>query len=245
MKQIRSIMLYVFGFKNYLSIISWLYIRFIAMGLMKKKYPELFYLEKNIKSGFICIDIGANLGYYSYFMAKYTGTTGKVIAVEPVPLFSQIWTKNVKSKFGKITSLLPFALGAENKMVQMGVPVVGGIIHHGMTHILNNNEENVSQMFEVEMRIPDELFYNLSRLDFIKCDVEGYEQFVFGNLKKTIQKFRPLIQCELGGDENRSVVINLLENLNYMTCVLDHDDLKKATLNQKLSYKNDFYFIPQ
>jgi hypothetical protein len=30
--------------------------------MMKKKYPELFYLNQLIQPGFVCIDIGANVG---------------------------------------------------------------------------------------------------------------------------------------------------------------------------------------
>jgi len=48
---------------------------------------------------------------------------------------------------------------------------------------------------------------NLPRVDFVKCDVEGYEQYVFENMKETIMKHRPLVQSELGGEQNRKTVI--------------------------------------
>ena len=244
MKFIRNFLLKTLGFKGYLSLISWTYLRLVSFGLLKKSYPELFFLKKIIKPGFVCIDIGANMGYYSYFLAKYARTEGQLYAVEPIPLFAQIWEKNVPKRFCNHVQLFQFALGGENKEVKMGVPVVHGVIHHGMTHVVNSEETNLAESFTVPMRIPDELFANLQRLDFIKCDVEGYEQFVFENMKDTIMKHRPLVQTELGGDDNRKTVISFFENHGYKTCLLINNALIQATPNEKVKSKNDFYFVP-
>ncbi len=245
MKIIRNILLKTLGFKGYLGFISWVYIRLVSFGFLKSKYPELFFLKKIIKPGFVCVDIGANMGYYSYFLAKYARTEGQLYAVEPVPIFAQIWEKNVPKRFCHHINLFPFALGGENKDVKMGVPVVHGIVHHGMTHVVNSDEPGLAETFIVPMRIPDELFANLPRLDFIKCDVEGYEQYVFENMKHTIMKHRPLVQTELGGEENRKIVISFFENHGYKTYLLFNNELIPATPNEKVKNKNDFYFVAE
>lgn len=244
MKAIRNLLLKILGFRGYLSLISWTYLRLVSFGFLKNSYPELFFLKKIIKPGFVCIDIGANVGYYSYFLAKYVKKEGQLYAVEPVPLFAQIWEKNVPTRFCNHVNLYQFALGGENKSVNMGVPVVHGVVHHGMTHVVNSEETNIAETFTVPMRIPDELFANLNRLDFIKCDVEGYEQYVFENMKDTIMKHRPLVQTELGGELNRKTVINFFENHGYNTCLLSNNELIPATPNEKIKSKNDFYFVP-
>jgi len=244
MRIIRNILLKVLGFGGYLSFVSFVYLRLINLGFFKKKYPELFFLKKIIKPGFVCIDIGANVGYYSHFLAKLAGKNGELFSVEPIPLFGKIWKKNVSQNICKKTELLPYALGAENTTVNMGTPVFNGVVHHGMTHIVKNNEQNIAQTFEVSMRIPDEMFLNLSKVDFIKCDVEGYEQYVFENLKKTLAKHKPLVQSELGGEKNRKSVISLFEELGYKTCLLrSSGELTEATSDEKLNAVNDFYFV--
>ena len=244
MNTLRNLLFKILGFNGYLKLISWIYLRLVSFGFLKTSYPELFYLKKIIKPGFVCIDIGSNVGYYSYFLAKYAKKEGSVFAVEPVPLFAKVWKKNVPKRFCNHLELLPFALGGENKDVKMGVPVVHGVIHHGMTHVVNTDEPNLIESFTVPMRIPDELFADLSRLDFIKCDVEGYEQFVFENMKNTIMKFRPLVQTELGGEENRKIVISFFENHGYKTCLLKYNELTAATPNEIYRIKSDFYFVP-
>jgi len=244
MKIIRNLLLKLLGFKGYLQFVSFIYIRIINFGFLKNKYPELFFLKKIIKPGFVCIDIGANVGYYSHFLVKLAGKNGELYAVEPIPTFGKIWKKNVQQNICNKTELLPFALGSENSTVKMGTPVVRGVIHHGMTHIVSNNENNIAQTFEVPMRIPDELFSELTKVDFIKCDVEGYEQFVFANLKNTLTKYKPLVQSELSGAENRKFVISLFEELGYKTCLLKNScELIEATNEEKINNTNDFYFV--
>lgn len=244
MKLIRNLLLKLLGFKRYLRLVSFIYLRLVNFGFLKNKYPELFFLKKIIKPDFVCIDIGANVGYYSHFLSKLAGKNGELYAVEPIPTFGEIWKKNVSQTTCKKTMLLPYALGSNNSVVKMGTPIVRGVIHHGMTHIVNNNENNIAQAFDVPMRIPDELFSELKKIDFIKCDVEGYEQFVFSNLKNTLKKYKPLVQSELSGTENRKFVISLFEELGYKTCLLKYSgELVEATNEEKLNNPNDFYFM--
>jgi len=244
MKKLRNILLQILGLKLYLRVISKIYIYCIKLGLWKKKYPELFYLDTILKPGDTCIDIGANLGYYSTRMARIVGKTGKVYAIEPIPLFGEIWRKNVCPVCVKQAELLPFALGVEQGTVQMGIPEKNGRIHHGMTKIASSADEHYVKYFDVEMRNPDELFAHLNSLDFIKCDVEGYETVVFRNFTQTIKKFKPLVQSELGGHENRQNVISLFLSLGYTCNVLQNNALKQITLEEAMSVSSDFYFVP-
>ncbi len=244
MKLIRKIIVKLLGLKGYIAFVSYIYIKLVTNGFLKKQYPELFFLKTLVKPGDVCIDIGANVGYYSLFLSKITGKSGKVLAVEPVPMFTELWKKNTRHSHLKNLELLPYALGAENKTVQMGIPEKNGVVHHGMTKITSTADEHYVKYFEVEMRNPDQLFENLEKLNFIKCDVEGYERYVFANLVKTISKHKPLIQSELSGAENRKEVITLLEGMGYKAHLLQNEGLVLASVTDKLQVEKDFYFIP-
>ncbi|MBK9190011.1 MAG: hypothetical protein IPM77_00130 [Crocinitomicaceae bacterium] len=58
------------------------------------------------------------------------------------------------------------------------------------------------------MKNGDALFseFKADKLDFIKCDVEGFEQYVIPSLESTISAHLPVLQIELSGDENRKKV---------------------------------------
>jgi len=244
MKAIRKIMYAIFGLGGYLRLISKIYICFIKIGFFKNKYPELFFLKKIVKQGDTCLDIGANVGYYSHFLCKYAGKSGKVYAVEPIPDFRAVLMKNIPSKYRKNYVLFPFALGGQEKKIEMGLPIVGGVIHHGMTHVIEKGKDNsIAQTFEVEMKIPDKLFGEIEKLDFVKCDVEGYEYFVFSNMKETFNKHKPIVQCELGSEYKKDTV-DLMKSLGYEVYALENEKLKRLPENQVLQYANDVYFVP-
>ena len=247
MKELRKLLVRALGFERYIRLVSRVYLRLVGAGWGKEKYPELFFLTKIVKPGFVCLDIGANLGYYSVALSRLTGPQGKVLAVEPIPMFQNIWKDNVRlSGYANLT-LLPYALGGENTTVQMGTPERNGLLHHGMTKIAaSNTQEHYARTYDVPMRVPDELFADLARLDFVKCDVEGFEHEVFRNMQRTLRRFRPLIQTELNGLENRRNVVALLEKLGYKPFVLsERSELVPCTTAQlESAVTADFYFQP-
>jgi len=243
MRELRKIFIKLVGIRLYLTIISKVYVCLTKKGFLKRKYPELFFLHKIIKSGDTCIDIGANLGYYSTKMSVLCGINGKVYAVEPVPMFYTIWKKNVKQSCVNNLELFPYALGSSEGVIQMGMPEKDGLAHHGMTKVANTSNETFVKFFDVNMKVPDQLFTKLERLDFIKCDIEGYENIAFSNMIETLQRFKPVIQSELGGDENRSKVITLMESIGYTTYVLQPSGLQIADATTKKEYSSDFYFL--
>jgi len=243
-KVVRSILLKAFGLEGYLAIVSDAYLRITNLGFLKNKYPELFFLKKTIKPGFVSIDIGANVGYYSTNISKLSGDTGKVLAIEPVPLFANVFKRNAHKFALKNITLHQTALGAENKNIEMGTPVIDGVFRHGLTHVLSAENDNTAlETFEAEMKIPDELFANITQLDFIKCDVEGYEIYLFPHLVNTIKKFNPLIQIEISTSENRNIIYELLEPIGYSVFGLKNNELVKLSASQCLTYTSgDLYF---
>lgn len=243
-KFIRSILLKTLGLEGYLAIVSDAYLRVTNAGFLKSKYPELFFLKKIIKPNFVCMDIGANVGYYSTNLSRLCGVNGKVYAIEPVPLFANVLKRNMH-KFGlQNITLYQTALGAENKKIEMGTPMVDGVFRHGLTHVLDKNENHSTlETFEAEMKIPDELFASISKLDFIKCDVEGYEIYLFPHLLNTIKKFKPIIQIEISTTQNRKEIYNLLSPFGYKAFGLKNANLVELTETEAINYtQGDLYF---
>ena len=243
-KAIRNILIRTMGFESYLELVSGVYLRLVSNGLLKEKYAELFYLEKIIKPGYVCLDIGANVGYYSVFMSKYAGETGVVHAVEPVALFAKIFRKNTSKYGGKNIVLHETALGKSTGTLLMGTPLVDGVLRHGLTHVLANQEDSTGmQTYQVPVSVPDELFASLQRLDFVKCDVEGYETELFPLFLETLKRFKPLIQIEISGKENIQKMLHILLPLGYKPHGLNNGRLLEIGNEAALLYEKDFYFI--
>lgn len=244
-KAIRSLLLKVLGYQSYLSWVSDIYIRLIKGGMLKDKYPELFHLQKLIKPGYTCVDIGANVGYYSVFLSKYAGASGRVYSIEPVPLFAKVFLKNTYKHGLQNITLYQTALGAENKKITMGTPTINGVFRHGLTKVLSDDNKDADNMqtYETDMRIPDELFAPIEKIDFIKCDVEGYEIYLFPHLINTLKKHFPIIQIEISGEENRQKMFDILTPLGYQIYKLQNENLVQIPVAEAMVYEGgDFYF---
>ena len=242
-KAFRALLLKLIGHKNYLLLVSGIYIRLIKASMLKQRYPELFYLKQLIKPGFVCVDIGANVGYYSTFLSTFTGANGHVYAVEPVDLFAGVFKKNAATFALNNITLYQTALGGEKRTITMGTPIIEGVFRHGLTKIVDEQEQGNLHTYEVPMQIPDELFAGLSRFDFLKCDVEGYEVFIMPHFIQTLSRFKPVIQMEISSESNRNAIFNLLAPLGYRIFALKNNELAPLTPQEALVYESgDFYF---
>lgn len=247
MKLIRKILVKVLGLKGYLKLISRIYLRMMSMGMMKGKYNELHFISRIVKPGDTVIDIGANLSYYSYFIAKAQGTSGKLLAVEPIPLFADIWKRNMRKYKNPNIKLFNCALGQEAQdEVTMSIPIVNGVVRHGLTKVSEEGDQGESALsFAVPMKVGDELLGPEvgDKLDFVKCDVEGFEQYVMPSLENTISKHMPLIQIELSGKENRQAVVDFLCDKGYQIAILNGNKLNDLPKDKVHTVDQDFYFL--
>jgi len=243
----RRILLSVLGDEKYLRLVSSVFLKLYHAKLVKKKYPEMYLLGNFIKEGFTCIDIGANVGYYSIPMAELSGKSGKVYSVEPIPLFRKILSANLKRyRSGDRVEIIPYALGdKDNETLTMGTPSVDGLIHFGYTKVLSEESKKIKSIYSVKSFTPETLFKDLHQLHFVKCDVEGYENHVIPHFENIIKKFRPVLQIEICSDENRKLIFRMLEGLGYKAFYFGNEKLNPVEVNSVSQIeKCDFYFIP-
>jgi hypothetical protein len=92
------------------------------------------------------------------------------------------------------------------------------------------------------MKRGSELLNNLPRLNYIKCDIEGYEPIVLTELSEIIKKHLPILQIETWG-ENKSKVITIMNNLDYVPYLFVNNKLQKYYDGQTI--QGDFLFIHQ
>ncbi len=177
-----------------------------------------FHLKNLMRAGDLAIDIGANLGYYARLMARIAGRDGHVYAVEPVAPIRRVLERNLRGCGN--TVILPYALGAAEGQIRMGNATVrtGGYFGTGQNFVMEASDE-ADVEFTAEMRRGSELFGHLTRIDFIKCDVEGYETIVMEEMRPLLERFRPTVLIETGG-ENRARIVGLFTELGYAAYTL-------------------------
>lgn len=240
MNFIKRIIFKLLGVKNYLRVISQLFFFTYFKGWLKGKPTyDCHYMARNlIAKGDYVIDLGANLGYYSLIFSKLVGEKGKVFSIEPVALFRTILSRNARKQ--KNIEILPYAIGnINNETIKMGVPVTSSYFSHGRTHVLSG-EENCAMTFDAVTMRPDSLFSNLKKLNYLKCDIEGYEKIAIPLFKDLITKFKPILQIEID-PENRTELVHFLKTLEYS--VFEVKGEKLFAVNNPSQSHGDLIFI--
>ena len=241
---IKQVLYKILGVRNYLLVVSKLFFISYSLGLLKKNkdFDCHYFVKKLLNKGDYVIDIGANLGYYSRLFAKLVGPQGRVLSVEPVSLFRKVL--NINTSGFKNTTIIPYALGEKDDIaITMGIPKSSKYLRHGLTRVLENHENAPSEFtFSERMFTPETLFQNLTRCDFIKCDVEGYEIHIIPQIEFLIKPFKPIIQIEIELD-NRIIIYQFLSRFGYKGYYLSNERLIEVGENLK-EIDSDLFFIP-
>jgi FkbM family methyltransferase len=155
----------------------------------------------------LVIDIGANIGNHSLYLAANCGS--KVIAFEPNASLIEAFAKSVElNQFKDLISIVPGALGAEEG--------------HGefRAHIPDNIGAQSIEVGEGDIKITrlDSIRID-GTISMMKIDVEGMELEVLKGSIETIKKYRPILYVESLKEDEFLSVERYLFGLNYV--VLD------------------------
>jgi FkbM family methyltransferase len=142
-------------------------------------------------SGATVLDIGANKGIYSFWMARAVGEAGRVLAFEPQPEM-RIYIESRKANFGwRNVTVFETALSNAPGMAVLARQRIGD----GSASLQPSRRRDSSETITVALTKLDDM-QNLASPRFIKCDVEGHEHQVFLGAEETIRKHRPVVQFE-------------------------------------------------
>lgn len=241
MKLLKRILYKILSPKKYLQVLQvvfyWMYDWNLLKGKPAFKYHYL--IKKVIQPDFTVVDIGANLGYFSKNFARLT-PKGKLISIEPIPLFHEVLSI-LLAKYSHVT-VHNVALGAEEGKAIMVLPTDNGMIRTGLPHVARNAAElEKYQNQEVAIVLGSKLLGELDKIDYIKCDIEGYEWVVFQELEPLISLHKPFVQLEIG-DENLANMLALFERNGYTQFgIANYQFIQEKGIQLE---QGDFFFVP-
>jgi len=227
---------------NYLRVLQRNYFILYRLGILRCNpvFACHYYVKKLINKGDTVIDIGSNLGYYSILFARWVGKKGKVYSVEPVSIYNKIFEEQAR-KYQNIT-LFPYALGSEEKDVELVSVVSSGYLRTGLSYIYTDKNEDSTKTYgfrvPAQMKIASKLFEDIEKINYIKIDIEGDEFVVLSDMKELIQKHKPIIQVEM----NDHRVADLLYPLGYSAYIVSGRKLVKIEAEKVL--EGDCLFFP-
>lgn len=186
-------------------------------GTYEPELCEIF--DEKIKQDFVCLDVGANIGYTSLLMAKLAGDGGKIIAFEPLPENYNVLKKNVALNTYQNIICENLALSnniSTEKFIYRSENLTAGgsIVSEKPIGLANTYQEISVQTITLDRYVEKN---NIDRIDFIKIDVEGAEGLVIEGMKKLLIEQNPIVLLEPHFVEG-STLNQALEILNELHC---------------------------
>ena len=158
-------------------------------GLLNQTYEkhELDFYLSRVREGDIIFDVGANVGLYARLGAKKVGPTGRVHAFEPSPLT----LKFLKMNCADLSNLTIVEKAISDHPGETTLYVETSDL--GCSSLLAKTQEGV----RVTVTTVDEYLSTLplQRVDFIKMDIEGFEQEALRGMKRALQ-LKPTVLME-------------------------------------------------
>ena len=211
--------------------------------------PEMLYVSRILERKRRFLDIGANIGIYSYHFKNIFKNVDVFEPLKEIPYLSQ----------GKSASLKIHNVALSNNIgeLKLHIPYLKGKLDFGLASL--EERETACEIKNVKVTTLDS--YNYNDIDLIKIDVEGHEKNVIEGALQTIKDNMPILLVEI---EQRHInckisdVFQYILSLNYDGFFLVEGSLMPLTdfsyeRNQKpylknvmvKEYINNFIFIPK
>ncbi len=148
---------------------------------------------KELKTGDVFYDLGANAGYFSLAAAKKVGNTGIAYAFEPMPENIDFLEKHIEANSVPNIEIIPVAVADKEGSVRF---TTGNNLSANTYKESSANYKPNSDFIDVPTDTLDNLVYGpkgLRKPSYIKIDVEGAEFDVLKGARKLLQEERPIL----------------------------------------------------
>ena len=206
-------------------------------------------LGRCIPSDGVVLDVGAHAGQFAKLFARLA-PEGRVYAIEPGSYARSILRAAIWARRCANVTILPVALGAEPGLARLHIPVkASGALGFGLSHFGDPEERWPRVAAEIVAQTTvDQLadMLRLTRLDFIKADIEGNEMRLLEGARQSLARFRPRLLLELSGGQLARAGDNIADAVAFLAA-FDYRGFVMGPSNglipAPIAADNDFWFF--
>ncbi len=169
---------------------------------------EVRVFSQIVRPGMTVVEVGANIGSHTLFLARQAGPQGRVYAYEPQRIVFQTLCANMA--INSIPNVHAFQLALGDAPGSVLIPPINYTQENNFGGLSLGNWEAGE---EVAVTTLDS--FHLAQCHFIKIDVEGMEQQVLAGAVETIHRHRPILYVENDKVEKSDALIRYLDSLGY------------------------------
>jgi FkbM family methyltransferase len=169
----------------------------------------------------VVIDVGANIGYFTIYASRKVGKDGLVIALEPMDEAYNCLMKNIR--LNRLNNVKPFKLALWSSETTLRLYRTKGYFTSAISkvdvfkNLIQQKKLELIKEYEIKAIKLDDLIknINLSKVDWIKIDVDGSEYEVILGSMNTLKRFKPKLIIEIHNQEIGNKILKILKNLGY------------------------------
>tara|TARA_B110001452_G_C15183686_1_gene411118 strand:- start:381 stop:1301 length:921 start_codon:yes stop_codon:yes gene_type:complete len=233
------------GMKLYLDENDSRFIPIEILNFGKFEDNEKEVIEYISSSSRVIADIGANIGYYTLKFSQ-SKSVKKIYSFEAIPRTYNILKKHIKLNHCEKALLLNKAISNTNEKKDF----YWTKLETGSSSMKNIQNRKKINRVSVDAITFDSYFWEKKiEIDFIKCDVEGSELFVFQGATSYLRDYKPIIFCELLRKWSKKFnyspneVISLICNYGYNCYQLNKNKLRKIRKITDKTVNTNFFFM--
>ena len=148
--------------------------------------------KKALTNGGIFLDIGANFGYFSIMVSKIPNVI--VFSFEPSLRELKRLHKNIYLNNSYNITVFPFCLGNENKLMDLNLCDNSNPGMNSLLDVFSTNNIQKTQCYRLDNLLTIDFIKNVQ---FIKIDVEGFEEYVLKGTGKLLENYSGQIVLEV------------------------------------------------
>ena len=212
----------------------------------KEEFDMVMSIMPYLNENAVIFDVGANLGWYGININKRYSSY-QIHFFEPVPETYERLLTNLKLNDLKTCISNRLGLSKWTKEERFYYDVTASVA----SSMVDLRELDSTKQIVVSMMKLDEYARqkNIQQLDFIKCDVEGAELFVYQGGKQTIQRYKPIVFSEMLRKWSAKFhycpndIIDFFNNLGYGCFVIEDGHLKCFGKVDEETLETNYFFL--
>lgn len=207
-------------------------------GVHERHITDL--VQSLVVPGDVCLDVGANIGYFSMMMAERAGARGQVLAFEPVPETFDWLQKNAELAKSQGWHLDPHRLAVSDRPCMLQIQRNE---HSTLHQVKRPDTEDAPGRDDVRCTSVDEFLKAVDHasIKLLKVDVEGHEVPTLTGSLESLRKNRiKNLVIEVTPGPDAELIDKVLRDLNCRTLCWVNNEWRQVPVG-KIEHRTDVW----
>ena len=234
-----------------LLIFRKLIFRFLYNKNKISDYKEIKFIKSKVDYNSVFFDVGANNGIYSYALSQVIDPNNLYMFEPQSDLYETLL------KFFKKSNVYNIAFSNKNSLLEFKIPFINNKKYktRGTLKVdFTEKDETGFKTLNVRSEKLDDFVskHDIAKIDFIKIDVEGFEEEVIEGAQQTLIKLSPKLMIEIEQRHHKKNINSIIKKIckfGYDCFYIDSSgeiiNYFKVSNKEFLAEKvSNFFFLP-